>query len=346
MIIFRNVLIRSASILLVCLIALGAVRTAPAQATCSGKDALTSKSCAGDANSAEEQALFDLVAKYRTANGLPAVRLSPALSMVANRHIIDLLQNVKAFTHGWSNCPYDFNVEKTWPCVSDSPKRLNSGYTGQAFETLYRTTAGQATPALAMDAWKKSKLHNSIILNLDVFKDLPWNEVGVAVEGGYAALWFGFPGGVATPAKGNGLGVSYDQAVAGLSKLLSIDQASSSAGNNKWLGVSADKKTTLEILGSPKDITQATVGISMKLGADGNLTADNHKLLVTLLGNLFPEWPNIDAWLSNSVAAISADRSASRTKLVRKIAIDLRSDAANSLKLLIKPESKEKYMEF
>lgn len=335
--IFRNVLVRSSSILFVCLIALGAIQTSTAQAPCSGKDALTARICAGDTNSVEEQALFDLVTKYRSANGLPSLRLSPALSMVANRHIIDLVQNVKSFTHGWSNCPYDFNVEKTWPCVSDSPKRLNSGYTGQGFETLYRTATGKATPAAAMDAWKKSKLHNSIILNLDMFKNMPWDEVGLAIDGGYAALWFGSPGGKsapATPAQGNGLGVSYDQAVADLSKLLSI-QATSVAGTNGWLGFSADKKIKLEILGSPNVIMQAT--ISIKLGSSGKLSANEQKIIVTLLTNLFHEWPNIDAWLNTSVVAIAEDSSVWRDKTVRNIKIDLRSDGADSLKLLIKP---------
>ena len=329
--IFRTVLIRSLSILFLCLTVLAGL--AMAQSPCGGKDALTAKSCAGDGNSADEQALFNLIVKYRAANGLPAVRLSPALSMVANRHIIDLVQNVKSFTHGWSNCPYDFNVEKTWPCVSDSPKRLNSGYSGQGFETLYRTTTGKATPALAMDAWKKSKLHNSIILNLDTFKNMPWDEVGVAVDGSYAAVWFGSPGVAAvTSVAGNGLGVSYAKAIEGVSKLLSIDQTSTTG---KWLGVSADKKIKLEILGSPSDLTQVTIWL--KPGPGSKLGADNQKILVTLLGNLFPEWPNIDGWLNTSLAAISADDSVWRKKLVRNIAIDLRSDEGDSLKLLIKP---------
>ena len=175
-----------------------------------------------------------------------------------------------------------------------------------------------------------------------------WNEVGVAVDGPYAVLWFGSP-----PSrnekdanlKGIGLGVSYDQAVAGLSKLLTIDQTSSSVENNKWQGFTADKRTKLEIFGSRKDITEASVGISMKLGTDGKMSSENQKILVTLLGNLFPEWSGIDDWITLSVAAIAADRSASRTKLVRKNTIEFRSDAPNSIRLRIAPESKQKYFE-
>ena len=343
-----NVLIRSFGIFVLFLIIGALTSSAMAQVPCSGKDALNAKSCAGDSNSAEERALFQLVNKYRAANRRPQIKLSPTLSMVANRHLIDLMQNVKAFTHGWSNCPYDIAVEKTWPCVGDAPQRLNSGYKGQGFETLYRTATGNAAPSLALDAWEKSKLHNSIILNLDMFKNMEWDEVGVALDGPYAALWFGAPAdkrAAMANVKGIGLGVSYDQAVAGLSKMLSIDQTSSTVEANKWQGFTADKKTKLEIFGSRKDISEASVGISMKLTADGKLSSENQKILVTLLEIFFPEWPNIDAWITSSVAAIAADRSASRTKLVRKNTIEFRSDAPNSLRLRITPESKQKYIE-
>ncbi len=263
-----------------------------AQVLCTGNQVFTAKSCPDDANSSDEQALFQLVTKYRTANGRPEIRLSQTLSMVANRHLIDLMQNIKSFTHSWSNCPYDINNEKTWPCVIDAPQRLNSGYKGQGYETLYHTTTGNAAPEIALEAWKKSPLHNSIILNLDIFKGIVWDEVGIAVYGPYAALWFGSPGGKSQAianAKGIGLGVSYDQAVAGLSKMLSIDQTSSTVENNKWLGYSTDKKTRLEIFGTRKDIAEASVGISMKLGANGKLSPENHAILSTLLTNLFPE---------------------------------------------------------
>lgn len=345
---FRNVLIRYFSFMAF-LMAVGVEHSVTAQTQCTGQGVLTAKSCAGDATSADEEALLQIVNKYRAETGLPAVKLSSSLSMVGNRHLIDLIQNVKFFTHGWSNCPYDFNVEKTWPCVGDAPVRLNSGYKGEGFETLYKTAKGNATPDAALAAWKKSTLHNSIILNLDMFKDRTWDEVGVAISGPYAALWFGAPVSkiaAATNLKGIGLGVSYDDAVKGLSALLSIDKTSLTADNNKWQGFTADKKTKLEIFGTQKDISEASVSISMKLGPDGKLTAENQKILVTLLGNCFPEWPNIDAWVTSSVAAISADRSAMRAKLVRKNTIEFSSNALNSLLLRIQPESKQKYQEF
>ncbi len=340
--IYRNILIRSLCLMTLGIFAAGIIDVL-AQAPCTGKDALTAKSCAGDSTSADEKALFDLVTKYRSASGRPPLRLSTTLSMVANRHLIDLMQNVKFFTHGWSNCPYDFAVEKTWPCVSDAPKRLNSGYNGKAFETLYRTEKGNASPIAAIDAWKISNLHNAIILNRDSFKDMSWDEVGVAIVGQYAALWFGSPAAAAIP-NGIGIGVSYDQAVAGLTTSFTINptinQTKTPQGDKKWQGVSADKKAKIEIFGSPVGLTE--LNVSMNLGVGGKLGPENQKILITLLGNLFPEWPNLDAWITKTVANIAADNSASRTMLVRKITAEFSSDGLNSLRVVVKPQSKDK----
>ncbi len=89
------------------------------------------------------------------------------------------------------------------------------------------------------------------------------------------------------------------------------------------------------MVGSPNAVTQAI--FSIKLGSSSKLSSDNQKIIVTLLGNLFPEWPNIDTWLTTSVAAISDDSSVWRSKTIRDTKVDLRSDGADSFKLLIKP---------
>ncbi|CAN5524276.1 hypothetical protein BH10ACI2_BH10ACI2_19680 [soil metagenome] len=219
------------------------VAAAIGQPVCKGKDLFFSHTCAGDTSSANESALFDLINNYRVENGQPELRPSTSLSMVANRRLLDLQQNMKTLTHSWSNCPYDIDDQSTWPCVTDAPKRLNAGYNGQGYETLYRVTSGQVLPSLALEAWKKSTLHNSIILNQGIFKDMQWNELGVAIDGQYAVMWFGYPGESKTGVhKSDGLGVSYDQTISGLSKILSIEQKYSSIENNKWEGFSADKK--------------------------------------------------------------------------------------------------------
>lgn len=317
------------------------------QVPCFGGQIFQAISCAGDAVGEDEKMLFDLVNKYRLANGRKEVKLSTALSMVGNRRMLDLKQNMKSLTHSWSTCRYDINEEKTWGCVSDSPQRLRSGYDGQGYETLFRTAMGRALPGSALDAWKKSTLHNSIILNLNNFKDLEWDELGVAIDGQFAALWFGSKGGVTNRAPESviGLGVSYDQAVKGLTKLLTIDQASSTIESNRWQGFSPDRKIKLEVFGTKKELTQANLGISIKLEPNQTLGAKSKLAVLTLLKNIFPEWPARDAWFDSSLAAILADRSASRTKIVRKIAVGLQIDGTDAVKLVITHQEKPSYIE-
>jgi uncharacterized protein YkwD len=161
------------------------------QANCSGEKIFSEKRCAGDEISTHENDLYRIVNDYRAQNNLPPIPISESLSMVANRHLLDLIINVKSFTHGWSNCAYEVSNQKTWDCVFESPKRLNSGYSGRGYENLYRTKSGSANAVLALESWKKSDLHNSLILNLKTFKDIKFDAFGVAINGQYAALWFG-----------------------------------------------------------------------------------------------------------------------------------------------------------
>lgn len=318
-----------------------------AQVNCTGTQVLQAPQCTGDEVSPEETVLLHLVNKYRVANGHSELRSSNPLSIVANRRMLDLRQNFKTLTHSWSNCRYDINDQKTWPCVTDSPQRLMSGYDGQGYETLFRTAMGRALPIPALDAWKKSPLHNSIILNLGIFKDLEWDEMGVAIDGQFAALWFGTKGNATKRGAEAmaGLGVSYDQAVKGLSKLLTIDQSSSTIESNRWQGFSSDRKIKLEIFGTKKELTEANIGVSIKLEPDQTLEPKNKLAVLTLLKNIFPEWTDRDKWFDGALAAILADRGATRTKLVRKIAIGLRADDQNAIKLVIKHEEKPTYIE-
>lgn len=308
---------------------------------------LQANNCIGDEVSPEEKILLNLVNRYRVANGRSELRSSKPLSMVANRRMLDLKQNLKSLTHSWSDCKYDINDQKTWGCVTDSPQRLKSGYDGRGYETLYRTAMGRALSIPALDAWKKSTLHNSIILNLSTFKDLEWEELGVAIDGQFAALWFGTKSGApkGSDEKVIGLGVSYDQAVKGLSRLLAIDQFSSTIENNRWQGFSPDRKIKLEIYGTKKELSEANLGISIKLESDKTLAPKNKLAVVTLLKNIFPEWSDLDAWFENSLAAILADKAGSRTKIVRKIAIEMLTDSQGSVKLIIKHQEKPKYIE-
>ena len=317
-----------------------------AQAVCDGKQIFIEKVCAGDTVTADEKSLFELVAMYRSSNGLPASKLSTALSKLANRHLIDIKVNIRSFTHSWSNCPYDIKDEKTWPCVIDAPNRMNSGYLGQGYETLYVTSEKIAKVSNALESWKKSSLHNSIITNQGMFKDLAWEEIGVAVDGSYVALWFGTPKKAGLMgSEGSGLGVTYEKIVAGLSRIVAIKQESTTIEATKWQGSSPDKKIKMEIFGTKKDVSEAKLSVTAKLEADKSLSSRSFNVLVTLLKNAFPSWPDREAWLQSSLKAIGANNSAERTKIIGKNLVEVRHGAGGSIVLQIVPQAANRAIE-
>lgn len=343
----RNILF---SLCILCaIVAMGTGIWGQGSGQCNGSQAFTEAKCVGDDNSPAEKALFDLVNRYRTSNGKAALKLSAPLSMLANRRMLDLKHNMKTLTHSWSNCRYDIKDDKTWHCVLDAPAKFKTGYSGRGFETLYRTTNAPAGPADALEAWKKSSLHNSIILNLDGFKEMAWDAIGIAIDGQYAALWFGTPsvGKPRLPEGQLGLGVSYEDAVAGLSKLLSIKLTSSTVDNNRWTGATPDGNLRLEISGASKEIKEADIAVTIKLSRGSKLDPGSQQAAGTMLRNLFPEWQGIDDWLDRSLASVIATPSAIRAKVVRKISVEMRAEGGNSIKLLIRPQgARPIYQEF
>lgn len=53
----------------------------------------------------EEVKLYNLVNEYRAQNGLPPIPASKALTTVANRHVLDLAENIGTVTHTWWPSP-------------------------------------------------------------------------------------------------------------------------------------------------------------------------------------------------------------------------------------------------
>ena len=159
---------------------------------CHSQQILTSKSCIGDDVDSEESKLHQLVNEYRGQYGLSAIPLSPSLSLVANRHVRDLHENIGYLTHGWSNCPYDASNSDTHPCMWQAPQRFGTSYTGNGFENAIGASNGyQATATSSLEGWKNSSSHNAVILNKGIWNKYPWNALGVGIYKGYAVLWFG-----------------------------------------------------------------------------------------------------------------------------------------------------------
>lgn len=314
--------------------------TSSGQENCTGQKIFSSPNCLGDGISADEKTLFDAVNKFRSDNNLQPIKPSAALSVLGNRRVLDLRQNMKTLTHSWSNCVYDINDEKTWPCLLESPTRLRTSYTGQGYETLYRTSRPLVTPSAAIEAWRKSSLHTTIILNQGMFADMTWVELGVAIDGPFAALWFGHSPAKPSVIEYSGLGVSFENATTGLAKNLSIKQTSSASDLAAWQGYSPDRSLQLDIVGRRADISDAEITIAVKTGVGLPIESGKKSIMVSLLKNIFPEWTDAESWIDLSIRQISENRTAWRRKAVRGIPIEILADGADGIKLRINSAKK------
>ena len=329
------------TILLFCL-TIVCIQSLFAQPDCSGARLFTEKKCAGDEISPPEKELFRIINEYRAQNKLSPVAISEPLSFVANRHLLDLTLNVKFLTHGWSNCVYDLKKEETWNCLFDSPQRLNTDYNGQGFENLYRNLNGSATPVQALEAWKKSPLHNNLILNLDIWKNTKYDAFGVAVSGNYAAIWFGSKGAadIELDQEVKGLGISFDQLVDGLTTILSIEKTESLGESGKWVGKSADNSIRLEIYGSEKDVAETTLALSVKLGRAAQISPQSRSALMQFLINIEDDWKDREKWLEAALVKLSKNPKQPQTVNIGKKTFEFSITASNYLTVLVKPNKK------
>jgi len=146
----------------------------------------------------EERKLYDLLMTYRKQKGLPAIPLSYSLCKVAKLHVKDLAENnptnSRCNMHSWSKsgpwtaCCYT-DDHKQAECMWNKPREL-SDYTGDGFEIAAKV-GEEISANVAMDGWKKSPGHNSVMINSSSWKKVQWQAVGVGIRDGYAVIWFG-----------------------------------------------------------------------------------------------------------------------------------------------------------
>jgi len=150
-----------------------------------------------------EVALYKLINEYRVQKGLPEVRLSTSLSIVARTHAKDQTENYvsgkRCNMHSWSDkgnwssCCYTPDHKKA-RFMWDKPRELTN-YQGDGYEISFYSTYIYATPAAfakdILDGWKKSPNHNDVIMNKNIWKNVSWQAMGVGVYGEYADVWFG-----------------------------------------------------------------------------------------------------------------------------------------------------------
>jgi hypothetical protein len=167
---------------------------------CRGQMILTAEHCWGDGSEVGEDWLYHLINEYRAQYGLPAIPRSPSLTLVANRHVLDLAQNMGYLTHSWSNCPYNSSDRRTFRCAWEAPQRLGTAYRGRAFENAHYNSTG-ATAESAFRGWQTSPEHNALILNSGPWRKKSWKAIGIGLYQNYAVMWVGEK---ADPAEGGG----------------------------------------------------------------------------------------------------------------------------------------------
>ena len=149
--------------------------------------------------SSDETELYKLVMQYRTTKGLPTIPLSKALTFVAQTHAKDLDENYvadqKCNLHSWSSNgnwkPVCYtNDHAQAKLMWSKPGELTS-YKGKGYEIAFAEDDDYlANAENALDSWKKSKTHNAVLLNKNVWKQ-KWNAIGIGIYGSFAVIWFG-----------------------------------------------------------------------------------------------------------------------------------------------------------
>lgn len=140
--------------------------------------------------SEEEMRLYALINDYRRQRRLSPIPLSKSLSYVARQHVMDLQYNVKKVTHSWSSCRYVSGNQRTYECMWLKPRELTS-YHAYGYECVYGTTSEYVNAKDALETWKKSRNHNNVIINRDIWRQVEWQAIGVGIYKNYAAIWFG-----------------------------------------------------------------------------------------------------------------------------------------------------------
>lgn len=151
----------------------------------------------------EEQKLYDLIMAYRHEKGLPKIPLSASLTTVAQTHVKDLVNNKPDLgdcnSHSWSAsgswtaCCYTPDHAQA-SCMWNKPRELTS-YKGNGYEIACGSNGCCSdfvmTAEYALNAWKKSSGHNTVIINEGNWKKRPWNAIGIGLYKGFAVVWFG-----------------------------------------------------------------------------------------------------------------------------------------------------------
>ena len=151
----------------------------------------------------KEAMLYYLVNEYRESLGLPKLSLSKSLTQVARTHVADSnsyspenqvdARGIQGNLHSWSGngswTPVVYTSDHYYASLMWSKPRELTAYSGNGYEISAGTSGYSMTPEKALDLWKGSSGHNAVIIGSGDWSML--KTMGVAIDGGYAHIWFG-----------------------------------------------------------------------------------------------------------------------------------------------------------
>jgi len=165
--------------------------------------AATTSDVAGVCLSPAEAELARLINEYRNSVGLPSLPVSKSLTLVAQQHVWDSVNN-NPFTeqcnmHSWSGNVNPALQQGTWTAVCYTNDHANmagmhkkpreiAGYPADGYENSHWASAG-ASPGGAINGWRNSPGHNAVITEQNGWG--PFLALGVGISGPYAHMWVG-----------------------------------------------------------------------------------------------------------------------------------------------------------
>jgi len=150
----------------------------------------------------KEAKLYYMINAYRESLGLPKLSFSKSLTEVARVHVRDSntytpenqvdSRGVQGNLHSWSAngswTPVVYTSDHEYQDKMWSKPREITNYTGNGYE-ISSWSSGMISPERALNLWKNSPGHNSIMTTQGSWSFI--KTMGVSIDGHYAHVWFG-----------------------------------------------------------------------------------------------------------------------------------------------------------
>ena len=150
----------------------------------------------------KEAKLYYKINAYRESLGLPKLSFSKSLTEVARAHVRDSntytpenqvdSRGEQGNLHSWSGngiwTPVVYTSDHEYQDKMWSKPREITNYTGNGYE-ISSWSSGMISPDRALNLWKDSPGHNSIMTTQGSWSFI--KTMGVSIDGHYAHVWFG-----------------------------------------------------------------------------------------------------------------------------------------------------------